>query len=241
VRMGVPHLRRDRSPWSDAAPGPLRIAAEHRLVADALSVALQGEGFRTAVATPGARASSRLAGRGLLVCDLDGDASLRWVRSTLRRSDTAWVVLTSAPRGPLWGGVLESGAVEVLPMSTSLGDLADLIEAGVREDTDDEHARLVDQWVTLAAERRDQLERMRSLSPREMQVLGMLYDGRPVADIAQTLGLAPDTVRSQVSAVRRKLGVGSQLAAVAVYGLVARRLLPGGLRHVLADAVALHD
>lgn len=239
--MGVPHVRRDRSPWSDAAPGPLRIAAEHRLVADALSIALQGEGFSTTVTTPGVRGGGRQAGRGLLVSDLDGDVSLRWVRSTLRRSDTAWVVLTSAPRGPLWGGLLESGAVEVLPTSTSLGDLACLIETGVLDVEEGEHARLVDQWETLAEERRDQLKRVRSLSPREMQVLGMLYDGRPVADIAQALGLAPDTVRSQVSAVRRKLGVGSQLAAVAVYGMVARRLLPGGLRHVLADAVTLRD
>lgn len=59
------------------------------------------------------------------------------------------------------------------------------------------------------------LERLDSLTPREREVLELLGAGRPVRQIAQTLGSSPATVRSQVRSVRRKLGVHSQLAAVA--------------------------
>lgn len=58
-------------------------------------------------------------------------------------------------------------------------------------------------------------ERLATLTPREREVLELLGAGRPVGQIAQTLGSSPATVRSQVRAVRRKLGVHSQLAAVA--------------------------
>lgn len=240
--MVVLHTRPGGQSWSEVDQGTLLITAEHRLVADALAAALLGEGVQTRVT---AKHPSLLAeppdgpgGRGLLVTELDGDVSLRWARAILARSDTSWLVLTSAPRGPLWGALLDSGATHVMPTSIAFRELCDAIRDGVPETDEDDRARLVGQWRELAEERRDQLVRLRSLTPREMQVLQLLYGGQQVAEIAHDLGLAPNTVRSQVKAVRRKLGVGSQLAAVAVYGVVAHRRRPGGLRHVARQVSA---
>jgi DNA-binding NarL/FixJ family response regulator len=58
------------------------------------------------------------------------------------------------------------------------------------------------------------------LTSREWQVLDLLIEGRSTALIADTLGLALETVRSHIKHVLRKLGVGSRGEAVAI----ARRL-----------------
>jgi DNA-binding NarL/FixJ family response regulator len=54
------------------------------------------------------------------------------------------------------------------------------------------------------------------LTPRETIVLGALADGLSADEIAETQFVALNTVRSQIRAVLNKLGVRSQLAAVAV-------------------------
>jgi DNA-binding CsgD family transcriptional regulator len=58
-------------------------------------------------------------------------------------------------------------------------------------------------------------ERAGSLTPREREVLLLLYSGEPVSRIAALFDVSPATVRSQVKSVLRKLEVNSQLAAVA--------------------------
>jgi DNA-binding NarL/FixJ family response regulator len=58
------------------------------------------------------------------------------------------------------------------------------------------------------------------LTGREWQVLDLLIDGAGTSDIAQTLGLAVETVRSHIKHVLRKLGVRTRSEAVEI----ARRL-----------------
>jgi DNA-binding NarL/FixJ family response regulator len=58
------------------------------------------------------------------------------------------------------------------------------------------------------------------LTGREWQVLDLLIDGSGTADIAESLGLAVETVRSHIKHVLRKLGVRTRQEAVEI----ARRL-----------------
>ena len=68
-----------------------------------------------------------------------------------------------------------------------------------------------------------------ALSPREFEVLRMLVDGKPVGEIARSLGLTAKTVANHQSALRQKLGAGTAvqlLHAAARMGLVPRTPAP---------------
>ena len=65
----------------------------------------------------------------------------------------------------------------------------------------------------------------RDLTPREIRVLVALTDGLSADQIAQEDFVSVATIRSQIRAVLRKLGVNSQLAAAAIAG-AHRDMLP---------------
>ena len=56
-----------------------------------------------------------------------------------------------------------------------------------------------------------------TLSHREQEVLRELAQGKSNREIAETLWLAEDTIKSHLRRVYRKLGVGSRAEAVALY------------------------
>lgn len=53
-----------------------------------------------------------------------------------------------------------------------------------------------------------------ALSPRENEVLGLMAEGLPNAEIAERMGITADTVRNHVASVMRKLEASSRTAAV---------------------------
>jgi two-component system nitrate/nitrite response regulator NarL len=61
-----------------------------------------------------------------------------------------------------------------------------------------------------------QLERFASLTDREQFVLAELLEGHCAEEIAKTAYVSISTVRSQIKSILQKLGVNSQLAAVAL-------------------------
>jgi DNA-binding CsgD family transcriptional regulator len=63
--------------------------------------------------------------------------------------------------------------------------------------------------VLLLEERRDQL----GLTPRERQVLAWVARGKTNSEIAQTLWIAPTTVRKHLESIYAKLGVHTRTAA----------------------------
>jgi DNA-binding CsgD family transcriptional regulator len=85
----------------------------------------------------------------------------------------------------------------------------------------DERRELVREWVDWVARATDFQARLQSLSRRERTVLDLLAAGTRVSEVAAQLGVAEGTVRSQVKSLRRKLGVDSQIAAVAAVNLYA--------------------
>ena len=201
------------------------VACEQALVAEAVRAAL-AERALDAVVLPWPDPGR--AGRpvhqsgefqaGLLVASLDRWSRLRQVEALLTAVRTRWVVLTDVPRGAEWGVVAERGAVAVLPSNSALDEVAAALVAAARGELRMDAAERDDlaiQWAELRARRSDLAARLQTLTPRERQVLDMLYAGDSVTHIAHLLEVSPATVRSQVKAVLRKLGVSSQLAAVA--------------------------
>ena len=53
-----------------------------------------------------------------------------------------------------------------------------------------------------------------ALTPRELDVLGLLAEGRGNRDIAATLGISEHTVKFHLASIFGKLGVGTRTAAV---------------------------
>ncbi len=164
--------------------------------------------------------------RGLLISDLDSETAIVRAHSILTEIRLEWVVLTGARRGPIWGAVLEAGARTVLSSSTPLDEVCLALRTPWSSQEQPNFAgreELLAQWEVLWRDRADKSARLEHLSPREMQVLRLLYRGETVVQIARSLGVRPATVRSQVKSLLRKLDVNSQLAAVAVYGYASGR------------------
>ncbi|WP_459985357.1 helix-turn-helix transcriptional regulator [Nocardioides sp. AN3] len=204
----------------------IAVASEQALVADAVRASLASRGFAaTVVRWPGEpRGGIRRGGSrdgydvGLLISELDRWPRLRAAALLISRVPLPWVVLTAVPNGPMWGAVVEAGATLVLPSTTGFNEVCQVVvdvAAGRLETPLAERERLMGVWSALLERREIVEQRVQSLTPREHEVLTMLYAGDPVARIAQLLEVSPATVRSQVKAVLRKLHVNSQLGAVA--------------------------
>lgn len=191
---------------------------------DAVRVALDERGI-TVTATAPTDADPAALRHGdpatwLMVTDLDDWRHLDHVRTLIRGVDLPGVMLTTAPRGGLWGALLEAGAVTVLAADAD----SHAIEGSLRDAADGrpghspaEIEGLLAQWQQIRDERERMGRHVGSLTVREHEVLDLLYDGSTVAEIAARFGVAQATVRSQVKAILRKFEVGSQLAAVAAY------------------------
>jgi DNA-binding CsgD family transcriptional regulator len=61
------------------------------------------------------------------------------------------------------------------------------------------------------------------LTPREVQVMDMLAEGKGTKEIRRALGCTESTLRVHVANVKRKAGVGGALHKLVVWYLVSRR------------------
>ena len=97
---------------------------------------------------------------------------------------------------------------EVVASLTDVLDGTPLIGCSARE-------AMIDELRIERAGQRRALSPFERLTLREGEVLAALVDGLTAEEIAETQYVALTTVRSQIRAVLQKLGVRSQLAAVA--------------------------
>lgn len=208
---------------------PLRIAvgSDELLLGQAIRAALAARGFVTRTvqwrsSVPDDRPALQLSrlspDAGLMLCRDDLSPTLAQVLWLFAQHPVRWVVVTSDGPGPAWGALLEAGAGAVMSSERTLDEVAEAIVGVAHGD------RLVDTtteagvlalWHAVARERREALDRLRTLTPREHAVLELLGDGQSVRTIAASSDLTEATVRSQVKSVLHKLGVRSQLRAVA--------------------------
>ncbi len=125
---------------------------------------------------------------------------------------TKIVALTSFTDESLIGETLRAGAIGYLMKNVSADQLADAVRAA--------HAGR----STLAPEAADALVRSvsasspgaDSLTARERDVLKLMADGLPNADIAERLVIGVATVKTHVSSIISKLGVSSRTEATAM-------------------------
>ncbi|MDN5894575.1 MAG: response regulator transcription factor [Nocardioides sp.] len=221
-----------------ARPRGLRVVvvADQALTGEAVRTALTGHGFEfVGLSTPDTLTHARELGRrvdelspdvGLLMQELDDPLHFRDALAVLRAVGTAeWLLLTGAADQARWGAGIEAGASAVMPMTIGLDRLAEalnLLASGAEVMTQAERDRLLALWQERSAELRALTDRMERLSPREMEILRALCDGRSVTAIASVGEVSVDTVRGQVKSVLKKLEVNSQLAAVAAYQRLSR-------------------
>jgi len=129
------------------------------------------------------------------------------------------VVVTGETGDATWGAALEQGAVGVFPKDTDLTDLVAMVAAVNGGDRVLDEGRRQD---LLAAARRARSEEAARLAPftqlsrREDEVLRALAEGECAAANAATAYVSEATVPTQNRADLTKLGVFSQLQAVAL-------------------------
>ncbi|WP_459972628.1 helix-turn-helix transcriptional regulator [Nocardioides pyridinolyticus] len=207
------------------------VTAEQCLIADTVTAALVASGLRVSrlpwlvEPKPPRPRSADPVDVGLMLSDLRPPARLAEAQRRVRATRVPWLVLTGAVPGPLWGAMLEAGAAAVLRNSATLeevGRTIDRLLAGEPLMGEAEVADLVRAWHVVEQNRLAAVRRVRSLSTREVAVLGLMHAGESVQQIAAVLDVSESTVRSHVRSVLQKLGVKTQLAAVAEYELASR-------------------
>lgn len=197
------------------------VVSDRQLVTEAVRVALSTHGFETSSAPWGNRHGDLGEDEVdvlLVLCDL-ADPRV-WMSPRLTGVVDAGVpvlVVTPAEPGVLWGAALAAGAEAVLSDSTNVDRVVEALDdlaAGRPVMAATERASSLTRWQA-EGPGPDALRRLSSLSPREAAVLNLLSVGHDVKSIADVLELGRGTVRTYIAAIRRKLGVNSQLGAVA--------------------------
>jgi DNA-binding NarL/FixJ family response regulator len=204
---------------------PLRVAVveDHALLAHALTRALGEIGVyaESVVPTEDTDVIAAVAAIRpdvvLLDLDLGGlGSSVRFIPE-VRALGCKVVVVTGEESRARWGECIEAGADAVVSKALSFDDLLGRVEnildesKGVSSERDElracarEHRR----------EEKARLERFEALTPRECDVLHALTQGRSAEEIAADAFVSLATVRTHIRSILQKLGVSSQLAAVA--------------------------
>ncbi|MET0740459.1 MAG: response regulator transcription factor [Candidatus Nanopelagicales bacterium] len=137
----------------------------------------------------------------------------------LLSTGTKVVMLTSETRRSVLAACLEAGAAGWIGKGALLDDVESavghVLAGGTLVGRADREALLDELRIERAGARR-MLSTFERLTHREGLVLTALIDGMSAEEIADAHFVAVTTVRSQIRAVLQKLGVRSQLGAVAI-------------------------
>ncbi len=211
---------------SDEAGRPCRVLLvdDHQLLAQAIAISLGAESVDARLADLSDRdrllAAVAADPPDLVLLDLHlgvHQSGITLVDPLTKAGSRVLVVTGSTDRQELAAAV-EAGAVGIVSKSQPLGELvATILKATRGEDvmTSRHRAELVEEAQATREARALAHAPFQRLTSRESQVLRALANGRSVSAIARDWVVAEATVRSQVRGVLTKLGVSSQLEAVA--------------------------
>jgi DNA-binding NarL/FixJ family response regulator len=205
--------------------GRILVVDDHPLMAVGLQLALAARGWEVEVAS-GPIAAAVVAHASsfepdLIVLDVHLGADLGSgidLIAPLRRVGAAVVMLTGETDRLVLAACLEAGAVGLISKGSGLDEVLTSIEdAAVGRPLIGCTARaaLLEELSAERTRARGARSPFEGLTRREQRVLGALMDGMSAEEIAEADFVALTTIRSQIRAVLQKLGVCSQLAAVA--------------------------
>jgi DNA-binding NarL/FixJ family response regulator len=198
------------------------LVEDHATFREPLAFMLNREPEFEVVAQVGSLAEARraLEGIDLAVVDLDlPDGNGTELVGELRAANPHGMVLvlTASAEREAYARAVEAGAAGVLHKSASIRDVIEAarnLVAGEAVLSTNEVVEL----LRLADRRREQdretLRAVESLTPRELEVLGLLAEGLSDKEIAERLYVGSGTVRNHVVSVFNKLGVHSRLQAL---------------------------
>lgn len=201
------------------------IVDDHGCIAHSLGIALEHEQIAEPliidITSPSALHDLVDGRPDLCLVDLDlGEAGATGMDFLLaaRRCGVPVVIFTGSIDAAILGRCIEAGALGAICKRLSFPEVVRRIERVLQGGPANSDSEML-KWV-LAAQR-DRLERQRRLAPferltrRERIVLQHLVDGDRVDQIAEADFVSVTTVRTQVRAILQKLGVQSQIGAIA--------------------------
>jgi two-component system nitrate/nitrite response regulator NarL len=215
-------------PSADGQGGATKvlIVEDHELLAGTMALALRQEGLDVHAASGPSPAAvvelARTLAPVLVLLDLDlGPAmgsGLDLISPLIDAGGRVVMVTGVADRARL-GACLEAGAAGVVSKAAEFSVLIDTVRRAVeglpllREE---ERQSLLEEARHRRRADHDRLAPFETLSPREQAVLVRLLAGESAETIAERSFVSLATVRSHIRAILLKLGVKSQLAAVAM-------------------------
>ncbi len=213
-------------PQSSGAPPRVLVVEDHQAIAQALCLVLRAEGMDADVAIGPAfddvleHATAFEPHVVLLDLDLGPEAGLATpLIGPLRDGGSAVVMLSGLRDRRVLAECVERGAVGVVdkaePMETVIDAVWATAERG-RLMSDDERFEWLAHLRAVRAEESGRMEVFDRLTPREQDVLVRLGEGLSATEIAELQFVSVFTVRGHVRSILTKLGVNSQLAAVAL-------------------------
>ena len=204
----------------------LLLVGEHRLLMEALQLALVGRGLTTVHLASSREPAGVLVAVArhspeIVLMDLDGGES-SWDAAVISRLvdlGVPVVALLGSSDVYFVGEALEAGAACIFHKAGSVERLVQVIGDTVAgRPTLSPGAR--DEFLAALGSRRTsdraRFAHLGLLSRREGEVLGLLAAGNTAEEIASRGFVSLTTVRTQIRAILHKLGVRSQLAAVAI-------------------------
>lgn len=198
---------------------------DHELLAQTLQVNLKAENVDVVQVWSDDRddllsqAKGHAPGLLLLDFDLGPDVGVAFgLISPLRDAGLDVVMLTGEQNPLMLAQCLEEGAIGVINKTVSFDELVERIRVALGGDdlmTRHEREELLSQLRHHRAERDRELRPFSDLTTRESEVLAELMKGKSADTIAEESVVSVATIRTQIRSILGKLGVNSQLAAVA--------------------------
>ena len=205
---------------SEGRTVPVAVLGALDLLLTSVVDALRSRGYDVAhIPRPRTSPEFGRAKPGVLIVDVDPPGA---VRAVAHAASAGWTVVAvgSGDERDKAAAAVVAGAQEWIGKDSPFGAIVEAVSAGVAGSlrmSDERRAQWHELHRGVELARAARMERLMSLSRREVEVLCHLVDGRRAAEIARSLFVSLATVRTHIRSILTKLEVNSQKHAVALY------------------------